>query len=178
MLEGIIRESIGKKSAKALRRDGYLIGNIYGKDIENMSVAFKKNEFIKAAKSKTTLQLDIKIGSKKLSVLIQEYQKDPVNSDLKHVDLLVPTPGVVGDYMLPIRSKGIPIGAKNKGVLVFHKRRLKVRTAPENLKPFLELDITNLDVGDSILIRDIDLGDNITTFVEDRVPIIGVIKAK
>ncbi len=40
MLEGIVRESIGKKSAKALRRDGYLIANIYGKGLENVAAAF------------------------------------------------------------------------------------------------------------------------------------------
>ena len=52
MLEGIVRESIGKKSAKALRRDGYLIANIYGKGLENIAAAFKVNDFIKEARKK------------------------------------------------------------------------------------------------------------------------------
>ncbi len=45
MLEGIIRESITKKETKSLRRDGYLIANIYGKGVENINAAFKENEF-------------------------------------------------------------------------------------------------------------------------------------
>ena len=55
MLEGIVRESIGKKSAKALRRDGYLIANIYGKGLENVAAAFKVNDFIKEASKKESL---------------------------------------------------------------------------------------------------------------------------
>ena len=46
MLEGIIRDSIEKKATKALRRDEYLIANIYGKGEENINAAFKANEFL------------------------------------------------------------------------------------------------------------------------------------
>ena len=52
MLEGIVRESIGKKASKALRRDGYLIANIYGKGLENVQAAFKINDFIKEVRKK------------------------------------------------------------------------------------------------------------------------------
>ena len=55
MLEGIVRESISKSEVKALRNDGYLIANIYGKGAENVHCAFKVNDFIRAVKTKTTL---------------------------------------------------------------------------------------------------------------------------
>ena len=45
MLEGIIRESISKSLNKALRNDGYLIANIYGKGVQNINCAFKKNDY-------------------------------------------------------------------------------------------------------------------------------------
>ena len=45
MLEGIIRDSITKQGAKTLRRDGFIIANIYGKGLENINAAFKKNDF-------------------------------------------------------------------------------------------------------------------------------------
>jgi large subunit ribosomal protein L25 len=51
MLEGIVRDSITKPAVKALRKDGYLIANIYGKGMENISAAFKRNEYIKYLKS-------------------------------------------------------------------------------------------------------------------------------
>ena len=52
MLEGIVRDSITKPAVKALRKDGYLIANIYGKGLENISAAFKRNEYIKFLKIK------------------------------------------------------------------------------------------------------------------------------
>ena len=55
MLEGIIRESIDKQSIKSLRRDGYLLANIYGKGVENIHCAFKKNEYVKFVKNKSSL---------------------------------------------------------------------------------------------------------------------------
>ena len=52
MLEGILRDSIAKQSTKQLRRDGYLIANIYGKGLENINAAFKVNDFIRFMKKK------------------------------------------------------------------------------------------------------------------------------
>ena len=110
MLEGIVRESIGKKASKALRRDGYLIANIYGKGLENVQAAFKINDFIKEVRKKESLAFDVKVGEKTLKVVVVEYQKDPVTNELKHVDLKVALPGVVSKYMIPVKPYGTPVG--------------------------------------------------------------------
>ena len=55
MLEGIVRDSIGKRASKSLKRDGYLIANIYAKGFENINAAFKVNDFIKAMRAKEDL---------------------------------------------------------------------------------------------------------------------------
>lgn len=64
MLEGILRESIDSKATKALRKDGYLIANIYAKGMENVHCAFKLNDFIKAVKAKDTLKFSVKVAGK------------------------------------------------------------------------------------------------------------------
>ncbi len=178
MLEGIIRDSIGKKATKALRRDGYLIANIYGKGIENINAAFKKNEFIKTVKNKTHLLFDVKVGDKELKVAVQEYQKDPVTSDLLHVDLKVAVPKVVSKFMIPVKTVGVAKGIKERGVLIFSKKRLKVKCTPENIPDSFTLDVTNLGIGDSILVRDIDVPKNVQILEADRISVVGVIKAK
>ena len=58
MLEGIVRESITSKAAKALRKDGYLIANIYAKGVENVHAAFKVNDFIRTVKNHFTIHRD------------------------------------------------------------------------------------------------------------------------
>ncbi|EAL0256182.1 50S ribosomal protein L25/general stress protein Ctc [Campylobacter jejuni] len=178
MLEGIVRESIGRKAAKALKRDGYLIANIYGKGLENINAAFKVNEFIKEVRKKTTLIFDAKVGSQTLSVVVVDYQKDPVTAELKHVDLKVVQKGVISKYMVPVKITGTAIGLKNKGVLIQSKRRLKVKCAAENLPNFFELDVSKLDVGDALLVRDIVVPAGVTMIDADRVAVVGVEKAR
>ena len=178
MLEGIVRESIGKKAARALRQDGYLIANIYGKGLENIEAAFKVNDFIKEVRKKDSLAFDIKVGEKTLKVVIVEYQKDPVTNALIHVDLKVALPGVISKYMIPVKPIGTPIGLKNKGVLIVSKRRLAVKCTAENLPNAFEIDVSGLDVDNTILVRDIAVPAGVTMVDADRVAVVGVIKAK
>jgi len=178
MLEGIVRDSIDKKATKALRRDGYLIANIYGKGLENINAAFKDNEFIKAMRRKETLVFDVKVDGKEIPVIIQEYQRDPVTNQLLHVDLRVAQKGLLSKYLVPVKTEGSPIGLKNKGVLITSKKRLLVKAKAEDLPNSFTLDVSNLDTGDSILIRDIEVPANVTLMDADRVSVVGVIKAK
>jgi large subunit ribosomal protein L25 len=178
MLEGIVRESIGKSNAKKLKRDGYLIANIYANGVENIHAAFKRGEFMRAARNREGFTLPIKVDGKELNVAIQEYQLHPVNGDVEHVDLRVALPGVVTNYLVPVATHGTPKGLKNKGVLVMAKRRVKIRGAVENLPKNIDLDVTDLDRDDSILVRDIEVPKDCRIMEREHVALCGVIKAK
>ncbi len=178
MLEGIVRESIGKKATKALRREGYLIANIYGKGMDNLNVAFKENEFLKAVRNKESLRFDVKVDGETLPVVIQEYQKHPVINKILHVDLRLAKDGMVAKYLVPVKTEGTPKGLKNKGVLIFSKRRLLVKCDAKDLPNDFTLNVSDLDVGDSILVRDLEVPANVTMMDADRVSVVGVIKAK
>jgi len=178
MLEGIVRESIGKKGAKALKRDGYLIANIYAKGVENVFAAFKINDFIKEMRTKESLAFDVKVGANTYKVVVEEYQKHPVTNTLTHVDLRVVLPDVVTRYLVPVRTEGIPVGLKNKGVLVHSKRRLPVKCAGKDLPNAFVLNVEPLDVGDSILVRDIKAPDGVHIIEPEHVAVVGVLTAK
>ncbi|HHC11344.1 MAG TPA: 50S ribosomal protein L25/general stress protein Ctc [Campylobacterales bacterium] len=178
MLEGITRESIGSASAKRLRRDGYLTANIYANGVENIQATFKRGDFVKAVRRKETLTFPIKVDDKELKVVIQEYQLHPVNGDVLHVDLRVAVPGQVTNFLVPVKTVGIPKGLKNKGVLVQSKKRIKVRGAIEDMPNNFTLDVEPLDRDESILIRDIEVPANCRLMDRPHVAICGVIKAK
>lgn len=178
MLEGIVRESIGKKSTKALRRDGYLIANIYGKGLENIHAAFKENEYIRTVRNKDTLAFPIKIGDKEMNVVAQSYESHPVTGKLLHVDLMVAQPGVVTHYHVPVIPTGSAIGLKNKGLVHVSKTRLRVKATIENVPNEIKVDVSPMDVGDSKLIRDIAKIENVTFTDADRVSVLSIIKAK
>jgi len=178
MLEGIVRESIGKKGTKALRRDGYLIANIYGKGLENINAAFKMNEYIRTVRNKETLSFPIKVDGKEMNVVAQAYESQPVTGNLLHVDLMVAQPGVVTHYHVPVVPIGDAIGLKNKGMVHIAKKRLRVKAAIENVPNEISVDVTPMDVGDSRLIRDLPVIENVKYTDADRVSVLSVIKAK
>jgi large subunit ribosomal protein L25 len=178
MLEGIIRDSMTKQATKTLRRDGYLIANIYGKGLENVSAAFKRNTFTKFLRTKETLAFDVNLDGKILKVVVQEYQKCPLTSELLHVDLMVAQSGVLTSYKIPVKTTGIAKGLKNKGLLMVHTKRVPVKCTYEDLPNSITLEVSQLDTGDNILVRDLNLPANVECFLDPRVPIVGIIKAK
>ena len=178
MLEGIVRKSIGKPEVKALRRDGYLIANIYGKGLENINAAFKMNEYIRTVRNKETLAFPVSIEGKEMNVVVQSYEAQAVTGALLHVDLMVAQPGVVTHYHVPVVPQGDAIGLKNKGMVYVAKPRLRVKAAIENLPAAINVDVSAMDVGDSKLIRDLATYENITFTDADRVSVLSVIKAK
>jgi len=178
MLEGIVRESIGKKGTKAYRRDGYLIANIYGKGLENVNAAFKMNDFIRTVRNKETLAFPVKIADKEMTVVVQSYESHPVSGTLLHVDLMVAQQGVVTHYNVPVKTEGSPVGLKNKGMLFIAKKRIRVKAAIENVPDAITVNVAPLDLGDSVLIRDLDAIENVTFTDTDRVSVLSIIKAK
>ena len=178
MLEGIIRESIGKKGTKALRRDGYLIANLYGKGLENIHAAFKMNEYIRTVRNKETLAFPIKLDGKELNVVVQSYEAHALTGNLLHVDLMIAQPGVVTHYHVPVLMEGEALGLKNKGLVNLAKTRLRVKAAIENVPNNITIDVTEMDVGASKLVRDLDKIENVTFTDSDRVSVLSIIKAK
>ena len=178
MVSGRIRESISKSEVKALRKNGYLIANIYGKGKENIHCAFKRNDFIREVKKKTDLIFEVEVGTQKYPVVIQEYQKDPITSEILHVDLMLAQNGVEAKYSVRVNITGTPKGLKNKGVLMMSKKRIKVKSKPENLPKEYTIDVSDLDVGDVVLVRDLPAFDGVKIVERDDVAIVGVIKSR
>ena len=70
---------------------------------------------------------------------------------------MVAQKGVRASYFIPVVATGSAKGLKNKGLLMLHTRRIPVKCTIENLPNNITLDVTNLDTGDNILLRDITL---------------------
>ena len=177
MLEGKIRESNKKAYTKKLRSDGYLIANIYGKGFENINAYFNANDFIKFVKNKEDVYFDIKIDKKELKVVIREVQTHPVKNDILHVDLMLAQKDLISKYKVPVRTKGQAIGLKNKGLLLINQKRIKVKCKVEDLPKEFLIDVSELDVGNSVLVKDLIVPKNVLIDLEPRISVLSVIKA-
>jgi large subunit ribosomal protein L25 len=118
------------------------------------------------------------LDGKELNVVVQSYESHPVTGNLLHVDLMVAQPGVVTKYLVPVKTVGSPIGLKNKGMLYVAKTRLAVKATAEALPASITVNVEPLDLGDSILVRDLDTIENVKFVDADRVGVLSIIKAK
>ena len=73
---------------------------------------------------------------------------------------MVAQSGVVTHYHVPVEPFGSPLGLKNKGMLYVAKKRLRVKAAIENIPSSIKVDVAPLDLGDSVLVRDLAGIDN------------------
>ena len=91
---------------------------------------------------------------------------------------MIAQPGVRTNYYVPVTTEGTAIGLKNKGLLSNHRNRIAVKCAIENLPASFHFDVTDLDVGNNFLVRDIKLPAGVDCYLDPRVPVVGIIKSK
>ncbi len=155
------RDGRGKGAARQLRRAGSIPGNLYGREIEPISVQADMREFaalvgaISVENTIVELSLD---GDAPRRVLIREIQRHPVRPDFLHVDFYEIRAGEKLKVNVPLHLIGTPIGVRNGGTLQQVRHELEVECLPSEIPPSFEIDISGLEIGDSFHISDVDSG--------------------
>ncbi len=169
---GSARTGVGKKDAKALRRDGLVPCVIYGGK-EQVHVALQTKEIEKLFHSPEAFRCEIEVNGKVYPAIIKAAQWHPVSDELIHVDFLELVEDKKVTIQVPVRLEGNSIGVKNGGKLNLGRRKLTVRAFPKDLPDSLTLDITNLRIGQSIRIGDVAT-DNFELVNPDRLVIVAI----
>ena len=155
------RTSAGTRPVKRLRREGLVPGVIYGRNMEPLAVAVSQRELMKLLHAKVgehalvTLRLsDGKAWEK--PALVQAVQHDPVDGHVVHVDFhaIVLTERL--KVKVPVILKGEPVGVKQDGgILEQFLREVEVECLPADIPASVEHDVSAMQVGDTIHIRDL-----------------------
>jgi large subunit ribosomal protein L25 len=153
-LSGSPRENVGRKGASELRKSNQIPGVIYGGK-EQVPFSIKRNDWDKIVRQPDTLQINIEIGGKNYQTLVQEQQFHPVTDLVTHIDLLELIPGKPVRTTLPVRAFGNSEGVKSGGKLVQAYRKVRIMGLPELMPDDIQVDITNLKIGDMIRVREI-----------------------
>ncbi|MCK5838858.1 MAG: 50S ribosomal protein L25 [Bacteroidales bacterium] len=155
-ISGSLRENVGKRDSKMNRRLGKIPCVIYGGEKQ---VHFTVDElpFSKLILTPEVYIVKLTINEVSYDAILQDVQYHPVSDRVLHVDFLELTPGKPVIISIPIRIKGVSPGILEGGRLIKKKRKLRVQAMLEFLPDFIELDISPLDIGDSIKIKDLDL---------------------
>ncbi len=159
-LQAITRTETGKANVRRLRRTGYVPCTLYGVEEESLSLAINLKELEKmlsVAHSVIKVTID---GNEQRSV-VKEIQYHPLKGEIIHLDLQRIKAGQEIHISVPIKFVGSAPGVKVGGVFQTVRTELDISTLPKYLPGEIEIDISNLEIGDSLHIRDLQL-ENIT----------------
>lgn len=148
------RYETGKGVARRLRAAGKVPAVLYGKDQESISLTIDAREalqlFYSISVENTIVNVQIDDDKEELETLVREIQMHPFRPDLIHVDFYSIERGVALEVDIPANYIGTPQGVRDGGVLEVILHELRVKCIPSLIPDIIEIEISGLDIGDSI----------------------------
>ncbi len=169
VLNAIARKDKGKGAARKLRRDQQMPAIFYGPNAQPVMLAvnYAELERLMRQSAAENIVLDLIIqsddGMETRRVIIKELQVDPTKDIYLHADFFEISMDREITVHVPISLTGTPVGVQEGGVLQHIRRELSVTCLPDKLIDTLELDVSGLEIGESLNIRDIALPEGITS---------------
>jgi len=179
-LQTTVRKSTGNSPARSLRRAGQIPAVLYGPKMETvlLSVNIKdlKQVFKQGNAFQVILNLVIQNGKKVTkAAMVKELQTHPVSGNFIHIDFYEIDMKRQINVMVPIITNGQSVGVENGGMLNIVRREIELLCLPGDIPEAIEIDITDLNIGDSIHIEDIPLGENVEVSADFNFTVVTVL---
>ena len=156
VLEAKKREQINKASRSALRRSGRVPAVFYSRHYEPLAIDLSERALHPLVFTSKTHLISLNLGEPEyMDCIIKDVQFDPVTEKIVHIDLLGLQKGEKIQIEVPVQLRGTPIGLKEGGVLQHTLHKIEIECLPAEIPEHLEIDVTNLKLGDSIHISDL-----------------------
>ena len=152
---GTLRENTGKKYNNQLRKQGMVPAVLYGNNL-NVSFALNPKDIKSLVYTPDFKVAELNLDGKTHRCFIKDMQFHPVSDEIVHVDFLALNDGIPVNVKVPLRTRGASPGVKLGGKLIQQIRKIEIRTLPENLVDEVTVDISSLELGAAVRVRDID----------------------
>lgn len=177
------REETGKGPARRLRAEGMVPAVVYGRDMDTVALKLDAMEaehlFHGISVDNTIVELSIEGRDEPLQTLVREIQTHPFKTDLLHVDFLRIQAGVAVEVDVPVRLNGVPQGVQaSGGVLEQIIHDLPVKCVPAAIPESVEVDVSELEIGDGIHVSDLDLGEDVEILLDPQRTVCTVVVPK
>ncbi len=176
-LEILPREKLGSNAAKKYRKQGLIPVELYGHGENNIHGLVKKGDLIRILHEThgESVVISAKINGQKKQIILKDIQVHPVRDEILHADFLILHAEEEVEVEVPVVIVGEAPGVRAGGILEVMTRTLAVRALPANIPPHIEVDVSSLNVGDSIHVKDITTKG--FTIAEDPETVVVVIAA-
>jgi len=139
-----------------LRKEGYVPAVVYGYKTEATSISVKERDLLK------TLQvtgrngvIKLNIDGKDINVVLNDYQSDVLKGDINHADFLAINMTEELEVDVTIHLIGESVGLKEGGVLQQPNREVTIKVKPSDIPETFDIDISNLQIGETITVAEI-----------------------
>lgn len=179
-----VREEIGKGAVRKLRNKGFIPGVIYGHNVKTVSVYTPEKEFTKIwshiAGKQVMLDIIINKDGKetKSTGFLQEFQQNPITSRFVHLDFHQVRAAEKVRVAIPVELVGEASGIKEGGIVDHLLREVEIEALPKNLPEKFTVDVGNLNVGDTIYVSQLTVGEGIKVLNGPEDPIVSVLAPK
>ncbi|MFW5916336.1 MAG: 50S ribosomal protein L25, partial [Bacteroidota bacterium] len=153
-IEGSIREEVGKKSTRKLRKKGYVPCILYREGKVTHFEAPEKN-FFKLVYSPHVYLVNLNLDGKVYHGVMQDIQFHPVRDNIQHIDFYEVIEKHPFWMRIPLRFSGVPAGVTEGGKQIIKMRKLIIRALPKDMPNEITIDVSNLNIGDSIRVADV-----------------------
>src|SRR5574338_269258 len=158
VLEAQKRDTFGKNEARRLRAKGLIPAVLYGGKGEGTPVAVDPKELMRILHSESGVNtlINFRLDGSDARVLVKEYQVDPIEHKLLHADFYRIAMDKMLSVTIPVQLRGEAKGVKQQGGVVdFVHREIEIECLPTDIPEKIELDVSELLIGQSIRVRDL-----------------------
>jgi len=181
-LKATLRETVGNGPSRALRREGKIPAILYGPKTDPVKLTIDRMDLepiLKAgALTQQLLKLDIDGVDGTANVMVKEIQKNPVSHNLLHLDFYRVSMDQKINVMVPVVTTGKSAGVEMGGMLQIIRRELEVFCLPDQIPENIVIDITDLEIGDSFHVEDLQLEGDIEVSADVNFTILTILSPK
>lgn len=171
-MSGSLRANVGKKDAKAIRRAAGVPCVMYGGK-EQLHFSVEETSFKDVIFTPEACFISLNLNGTEYRAILQDVQYHPVSDRILHVDMLELNDAREITMMIPIKITGTAPGVLRGGKLVQKVRKLKIKSLPQHMPDMITIDISNLDINDSVKVVDLHR-DNLTLLDPKNSVVVGV----
>ena len=176
-LSGSLRENVGKKDTKALRKAEMVPCVMYGSGEEQVHFATAEKNFKKILFTPETYVIDFDIDGKVYKTILQDVQYHPVTDRVLHADFLIVKEDKPVTVTLPVALEGSAAGVMRGGKLKKGVRKVKVCGLIKDLPDYIVVNISKVNINEAIKVKDLNI-ENVTPITPGYTVIVAVNMAR